>query len=340
MRDPIRPPSPLPILPCPTSSFQLVITILITFGFSLTLALALFSRTAYAASPGIKLDPLKYEDVIAGANVRGGHIDVSNPSDTAVNIEAEVKGFKQADLDGNLEFFGDEPIKEAITLGLNQFELGPREAIRVSFSVDPAKLPRGGVYAAVFFRTVPPRQASGTSFVAESANVGTLLLLQNGPGERIGQVTSFHLPFFQFGAGLSGRAEYKNTNHTSTPIAFSPGLETRVFPWGRPGKLKGPYVLPGSTRRLEVQRPGSYLGLLPVSLIDSASDQGPTLWVFACTGVYAYALLILLVMLAVFVAARLVRRQPLVPRRLRWLFGRRPAVPVKRPMDGISPKQT
>jgi len=108
-----------------------------------------------------------------------------------------------------------------------------------------------------------------------------------------------------------------------------------VFPWGRQAKFTGPYVLPSSTRRFEVSRPGSFLGLLPVTLLDTATGQGSTRWVFACTGVYAYVLLLALVMLAAWMVYRTVRRQPILPRRL---FRRHKPTSARKPMDGLSRK--
>lgn len=320
---------------------------------SITLMLAaLFApHSANAASPGLQLNPLKYEDTLTTDKVRTGFIDVGNPSDTTITVKTDVQGFKQANLDGDLEFFLDDPIKQGIKIGLDQFTLGPREAIRVSFLVDPTKLPKGGVYAAVFFRTVPPAQATtATSYVTESANVGTLLLLQNGPGgERIGRIAQFDLPFFQFGAGLKGAAQYQNTNRTTAPIAFAPELELRALPWSRPAKFAGPYVLPGSTRQFSLDHPGAYFGLLPVSLTDAASGARTTRWILACTGAYSYALLVLLAIILVLAAFRLIRRQPLLPKPPRlhrsvrqwWRRLRRRKPPVtKRPLDGLGPRPT
>jgi hypothetical protein len=260
-----------------------------------------------------------------------------------VHVVGNVQGFKQADLDGNLEFFADDAIEQGIKLGLTDFELGPRESIRVSFTVDPTKLPKGGIYAAAFFRTIPPpEQSATTSYVAESANVGTLLLLQNGAeGEHIGRIASLSLPFWQFGSGLKGEGQYQNTNRSTTPIAFGPQLELRSFPWTRPAKFDGPYVLPGSTRRFDVAHRGSYFGLLPISVTDAASSNRVTNWVFACTGAYSYALLVLVILAVFLLTYRGIRHRPFARKhghRLRKLLRRflRRKPPRKQPLDGLS----
>jgi hypothetical protein len=305
----------------------------------LLLLLALAPTIALADVPSLQVNPLKYQSTMLGSDVRNGYVDVSNPTDATVHVEATVQGFRQNDLAGDLSFFGNLAIQQAITLGLTDFQLGPQEAVRVTFSVDPTKLPQGGTYAAIFFRTIPPQQSSNTSYVAESANVGTLLLLQNGPlGAQIGRVTNFNLPFFQFGNGLVGTAEYKNTNNSTAPVAFVPKLIERVFPWGHSYKLTGPYVLPGSTRIFQTIRPGSYVGLVPVSMIDGVSGIATTRWVIACTGVYAFSLIFLLSLVIVIAASRVLRNLPIIPKPLLNLFSKKRKSMSTKIVDGLSPK--
>jgi hypothetical protein len=306
---------------------------------------ALFSGSAEAAVPSLQVNPLEYQSTITGTDVRNGYVDVSNPTDTTINIQASVQGFRQDDLAGDLAFFQDSQVQQGIVLGLNQFTLGPRDAIRVTFSVDPTRLPKGGVYAAIFFRTVPPNQSSSSSFITESANIGTLLLLQNGPGKAVGSITKLTLPFWQFGAGLTGQGRYMNTNNTAVPIAFSPKLTSHIWPWGKGAQFTGPLVLPGSTRQFSLTRSGSYFGLLPVSLTDQTTGQVVTSWVFACTGGYALGILFLVLFLGVIFAYRLFRGRPLLPKDLLspaqkfWskLTNRhkKPKPPVRRQMDSI-----
>jgi hypothetical protein len=301
--------------------------------YLLLIAMLMLPSIALADAPSLQVNPLKYESTMIGSDVRSGYVDVSNPSDATVNIQADVQGFRQNDLAGDLSFFNNLAIQQAITLGLTQFQLGPQEAVRITFSVDPTKLPKGGTYAAIFFRTVPPEQSGDTSYVAESANVGTLLLLQNGPvGEQIGKVTQFDLPFVQFGNGIMGSAQYKNTNNSTSPVAFYPKLVTHVFPWGHATKLTGPYVLPDSTRKFQVIRPGSYVGIVPITLTDAVSGIATTRWVLACTGIYAFLLIFLISLIIVILASRVLRGQRLIPKP----FWSRKNKPVVRPsMDGI-----
>jgi hypothetical protein len=308
---------------------------------------------ARADVPGLQVAPLQYEDTLHPGHVENGFIDVSNPGDAPIDIVSSVKGFRQTGTNGDLQFFDDPDLSAAITVGLDHFTLGPREAIRVVFSVDPAKLPQGGIYAAVFFRTQPPDQTSSRSYVAQSANVGTLLMLNNGASTtHYGQVTALKVPFWQFGYGLTGSLTYQNTDHTARPVGFKPALETRVLlPWGKAPKLSTGLVLPGSTRTFALNRPGSYIGLLPVIVTDTDTHRTVVTWVFACTGLYGYLTLFLLVLLVTLEAWRLIHHQPFIPtplkrapsRLCRWLKSqlhrlRRRSKAPKPSLDGLSRK--
>jgi len=250
---------------------------------------------AEADVPGLQVNPLQYEDTLTSGSVRLGYIEVSNPSDTTITLESRVQGFRQKDNAGRLSFFDDPQISDGIKVDLAKFDLGSHEAIRVAFSVDPTKLPKGGVYAVIFFRTLPPAQSANSSYVAESANIGTLLLLQNGgPGVHVGQISHLNLPFWQFGNGITGTLDYRNTDRSTTAVGFKPALTARVFPWGSSPSLATGLVLPSSVRQFAVNRAGSFFGLLPVTLTDAESHQHRTGWVFAVTGWYQLLVIILL----------------------------------------------
>jgi hypothetical protein len=299
---------------------------------------------AEADVPGLQVNPLQYEDTLSTSTVKLGYIEVSNPSDTTITLESSVQGFRQIDNAGRLSFFDDPQISDGIKVDLAKFDLGSHEAIRVAFSVDPTKLPKGGVYAVIFFRTIPPTQSSGSSYVAESANIGTLLLLQNGgPGVHVGQVSRLNLPFWQFGSGISGTLDYRNTDRSTTAVGFKPVLTAQVLPWGSAPRLATGLVLPGSERQFAASRPGSYFGILPVTLTDIESHQNSTQWVFAITGWYQLLVLILvLVSMTLWIIARFtkLRLRPLAKqllRRVRKLLRRRQRK-VMRSMDTISRK--
>ncbi len=280
--------------------------------FSVCLLLILAPAAVFADS-SLQLNPLKYEDNLGDATVRQGFVEVSNPSDTSVNITTSVRGFRQVGLDGNLEFYDDPVLTAGIIPNLGAFTLGPREAIRVTFSVNPSKLPHGGVYAAIFFRTLPEASASNVSYLLESANVGTLLLLNNGSaGSPVGSLKTVSMSFWQFSSKLKGSLIYHNADRNLGGFAVTPKLSAKIQPFGKIHPLTSSLVLPQASRKIDFAIPGAYIGLIPVHI---AADvhSGKTVWIFACTGFYAYFLLILslafLVLLGVWSVRNFIRNR-------------------------------
>jgi hypothetical protein len=249
------------------------------------LLLGLIPTSIEAAAPTLQLAPLQYEAKLQPGKVHQGFIDVSNPADSEVHIVSSVRGFRQRGTDGDLEFFDDPDLSAAITPGLTDFAIGPREAIRVVFMVDATKLPQGGTYAAIFFRTIPSEQSGSASHIAQSANVGTLLLLTNGNSRPVkGEITNLALPFWQFGSGLNGSLSYHNTDESPGGVAVRPKLQLKVFPWSKARLLSTGLVMPGATRKFSLSRDGSYIGPMPVTIRDSDTGRDMTRWVFAVTG--------------------------------------------------------
>jgi hypothetical protein len=288
--------------------------------FVLTVLALAVSAPAQASAPGLQITPLQYEDTL-GTTVKNGFIDVANPTDTTITVDARIRGFNQTGTAGDLRFFDDAGLADAIKLDLTSFELGPREAVRVLFSVNPAKLAKGGVYAAIFFQTRPEEGMSESSYVAQSANVGTLLLLKNGSGTPQGHLDQTNIPFLQLGTGLKGLVTVKNTAASPGGIAYRPDLHARVFPWSRAITLPTGLVLPGATRQFAFERPGSYAGLLPLTLSDAATKSSRTVWVLACTGWWAWAVLILILAAFVLLILRLLRGPLHLRRRARAALG-------------------
>ena len=258
---------------------------------------------ANAEAPGLQLTPLQYVGDLTPGKTKSGYVDVANPSASTVAIQSRVQAFRQIGNQGKLEFYDDARYSEAIKVDLVSFELGPREAVRVPFTVSPSKLPGGGVYAVIFFRTVPPAQSAASSYVAESANLGTLLELTNGPaGPHRGRVAVASFKFFQFGRGLTGTLTYENTDTTERPVGFRPALDVRLAPWAKPHRLTAGLVLPGATRDFAVSKPGSYFGILPMSITDTDTGVKTTRWILICTGWCQWAVLVGLVAILLVVA--------------------------------------
>ncbi|GAC1372707.1 MAG: hypothetical protein NVSMB39_6970 [Candidatus Saccharimonadales bacterium] len=284
---------------------------------------------ARAEVPGLQVNPLQYEERLTTDQVKLGYIDVANPSDTSISIQSKVQAFRQQGSQGQLQFFDDAQIAGGINVDLPKFDLGPREAVRVAFSVNPAKLPRGGVYAAIFFRTIPPAQSSNSTYVTESANIGTLLMFENGNGgTRVGRIEHLDLPFFQFGSSLSGRVTYLNTDRSRTAVGFRPNLTARVLPWGQSPKIDTGLVLPGSRRDFVVERSGAYFGLLPLTVTDAQSGLHRTAWTLAVTGWYRWLLPVLALGLL-----------PIKLLRPSWWTHRRKRPVVRRSLDGLAPRK-
>jgi hypothetical protein len=258
-------------------------------------ALLLHPSLTHAAATALQVQPLQYEDTLAPGKIKSGYVDVANPSDAETHIQSVVQGFRQTGTDGDLKFFDDPDLSAAIVPALTDFTLGPHEAARVNFTVDPSRLAQGGIYAAIFFRTVPPDQSSASSFISQSANVGTLLSLTYGTGlPRHGNIAALKLPFWQFGSGIAGSLLYKNTDSGDRAVGFKPRLTMRVLPWGHAPVLNAGLVLPGSSREFPVLRAGSFAGLLPVTFTDLDTHKSGTRWIFALTGWYAWTAWVIL----------------------------------------------
>lgn len=296
---------------------------------SLTALSLMMPSLAQADAPGLQIRPLQYEDKLVPGHVKTGFIEVANPGDSVLSIHSSVRGFRQTGTDGSLEFFDDADLAAGIKVDLTDFVVGPREAIRVSFNVDPAKLPPGGIYAAIFFRTVSPVQAPQSSYVSQSANIGTLLELTNGPaGLNFGSITKVDLKFWQFGQGLMGSLNYKNTDTSPQPHGFKPALTVQVLPWGFAPILRTGLVLPGTTRQFRIIRSGSYFGFLPVIVTDSDTHHTALKWIFACTGWWQWVMLVLIFASGFVLIAQIFKN-----------FKRKPRLKSRRSIDGLSPKR-
>jgi hypothetical protein len=266
------------------------------------LALALMTPgLARADAVGLQLAPLKYDQTLTAKRIQEGTIDIGNPSDAAVAVETSVQGFRQTNSNGDLSYYNDATLSAAIMPDLHAFNLGPREAVRMTFSIDPNKLPNGGIYAVIFFRTVPVNQSATSSFVTQSARVGTLLILNNGGVAPVGgSIANFGVPQVQLGDGIGGSFDYRMMNGS---VAVSPTLSSRIYPWGKAVTSTNGLVLPGNTRSFKLQRVGSYFGLVPISLTDTRTGQSVTAWSLVCTGWYQT----LIALLVAFGTAQLVR---------------------------------
>ncbi len=269
------------------------------------------SHPAHAQIPTVSVSPLKYQDSLTGSTSKLGFIDVSNPSDSTISLKSEVDAFRQINLSGDLQFYHDDAITGGITVSASEFDLGPREAVRVAFTINPNKLPKGGVYAAIFFATVPsPSVASGT-IIMQSARAGTLLILDNGgAGKKSGLINQLNLSWLQLGNGLRGTIQYANQGEPPRSIAYNPTLGVRAFWWGGKSFVNGPLVFPGNKREFSFFKPGSYIGIIPLVVNDQNTGKSRVALVIAITGIWRVVALIIAVASGVLIFIIRFRRRP------------------------------
>lgn len=250
---------------------------------------ALLGSPAQAAVPSLKIAPLKYQEPLELGKPKQGFVDVSNPSDSAVSIRAELQGFRQTGTDGTIEFYDDPNLAKGIIIDAPEFELGAREAARIAFTINPNNLKPGGVYAALFFRTVPqPVSAAGTT-ISQSARVGTLLILDiGGQGKKEGVVTRVKVPWFSFGREISLSYVYKNTGTSEQAIAFNPAFTAKAGVFTRPKESPTGLVMSGNEREFSHKISGNYVGIIPVTVRDAETGDSKTAYTLGIVGQRAF----------------------------------------------------
>lgn len=241
------------------------------------------------SAQSLRVAPLKYEEQLKLGAEKIGYVDVSNPSGSTITVNTQVQAFRQMNIQGDLEFYDDEQIQKAIEVDVDEFELGPREAARIFFSINSNKLPEGGVYAAVLFSADEERVADSEdieiSAINTTSRVGTLLILENGDnGVRDGDISKLDIPFWQLGTGINGAVEF-SAFEGERFLAFEPGLKMSVPIAGEKDTETG-LVFAGNTRRFDVDMPGDYIGIFPVKAIDEVTGSTEHDWVFAVTGIW------------------------------------------------------
>ncbi len=264
-----------------------------------------FPNAVHAAIPAIQVSPLKYQDTLVGTTSKLGFVDVSNPSDTTISLHSEVEAFRQINLSGDLQFYPDDAITQGITVSATDFDLGPREADRIAFTINPQKLPKGGVYAVIFFSTTPkPAETAGT-VIMQSAKAGTLLILDNGgAGKKVGKISHSHLPLLQLGGGLEGSLSYSNTGPPPGAIAYNPTIGLKAAWWGGRSYVNGPLIFPGNTREFSFTKPGNYIGIIPLLLLDKDTGHQSLQLIFAITGIWRFITVFIFLIFIAVIATR------------------------------------
>ena len=211
----------------------------------------LFFASLFALAPtfnvyalGLKVAPLEYRATLKEGEKQQGFVDVSNPSAQVMSVKISVQAFKQIDNDGGLQFFDDPQVGAGIKPELTEAELGPREAIRLFFTIDGGALPEGDVYAAIFFTTDPKQPSNG---VGQLVRVGTLLsLINKTPGERKAEVTGVSIPLLQLTDTVKGSYAIRNISNEGS--GFYPSVEVSSWPAGKSEKKEGSLIFGGRER--------------------------------------------------------------------------------------------
>ena len=259
-------------------------------------ALLLVLKVTPISALGAKVSPLLYEINLKDGEVQKGYIDVSNPNAGTTVFAVELESFKQTNGNGELAFEPAEVLRQGIKFDYDSFTLDGREALRLYFTVDANKLPKGGVYASVLFRTVDTTETPETVGVQPSARVGTLLLIKNGGGgSKKATVSAVDARFLQLGKSIKLNAHLKNVGGDNA-LAFFPEVTAKLQPYGDKKTKKSRLIFPNIERSTPIELSGSYFGPLRVKVSSGVSEA--SVWVFAITGwgrVIAGGLLVLII---------------------------------------------
>lgn len=231
------------------------------------LCVGVFCLSPTAGAVGLKVAPLEYRTALKKGETKKGFIDASNPTDQTVRIKTSAQAFRQVDDLGSLQFFDDERIRGGVQLDLDEFELGPREAVRMYFQLDGTKLPSGDVFAAIFFTTEPTKPSVG---VGQSVRLGTLLsIINDTPGSREAEIMGLTIPWLQFSDDAKGSYTIKNTANPQQATGFYPQVKLLATPFGPSEQSTGKLVFAGRSRENEFS-----LKLLPLGVYKIQASYG------------------------------------------------------------------
>jgi len=268
--------------------------------FVAALLCLLFAVPSNALS--LKVAPLEYRTELKTGEKKKGFIDVSNPTSQTVRVTTSAQAFKQTDDNGTLLFYDDEQISAGVQLDLDEFDLGPLQAVRMYFQLDGTKLPTGDVYGAVFFTLDPKVPKNG---VGQTIRVGTLLSVINGtPGSREAEITDLSVPLLVIGDTVNGSYRIKNTAEEGTATGFYPEVALSALPLGEKKTQTSKLVFVGRTREnpFSLKLPPLGFYRIKVSYDDSVKSQ----WIFVAHPVAIICIAALLV--GAFTATKTIRR--------------------------------
>ncbi len=273
-------------------------------GVVLCFLVALVASTQTVQALGLKVAPLEYRATIGKGEKQKGFIDISNPNLETIRVKTSVQAFRQTDDNGTLEFFDSEQVSAGVKLDLDEFELKGREAVRMYFLLDGTKLPKGDVFAAIFFTST---DGLTSGMVNQQVRLGTLLSLVNEtPGSRDAVVEKLNTSFVQFGATTKGSYEIKNTAQSQT-TGFYPEVTLSSWPFGKTQKSTSRLVFAGRTRATDFELQLPPLGLYKVTATYGGSSK--TNWILVLHPLFLVSLGILAGITVALVILRKQRRR-------------------------------
>jgi hypothetical protein len=254
--------------------------------FILALLAVTLLHPGHASAAALQIRPLMYRETLQADQTKKGFVDVSNASSTSVTVEMNVRAFRQVDGQGDLKFYDSPAVTRGVQLDLKELDLGPGEAVRMYFQVDAKQLPKGDVFAAIFAAT-KSQQSGG---IAPSAQVGTLLILQNGQaGPRTIDVQSVDVAPLQFGSAISGSVKLRNPAPSEPASGFNPEVTVTLTPFAELRKqVNGPLVMSGISRSVDFNLPASRIGIY--RLTATAGRSSKQTWLIAVTGFWRWLL--------------------------------------------------
>jgi hypothetical protein len=279
---------------------------LFIFGVLLAFSLIFLHQNPVSAL-ALKMQPLIYKDTLKKGERKKGFVDISNPTGETLRLKTSVQGFRQIDDNGSLQFFDSPELTAGIKPDLDEFELGPRQSVRMYFQIDGIKIPSGDVFAALFVSTIPTEKSGSVS----SLRLGTLFVLTNGtPGSRDAEITKLDVGFWQLGETVDGSFTVKNKAREGSATGFFPSVNVSIKPLDSTQKIDSKLVFAGRSRQSDFQISENRIGLYKVIAQYGDSKQGKL--VFMVTGYWRGVVIagVLLLLVAVAGWLTLRRRRP------------------------------
>jgi hypothetical protein len=247
-----------------------------------TCLLTLFGAPAYADQASLKIQPLQYREYLQTGEKKKGYIDVSNPTSSPLKVAVDVQAFRQVNNKAEVAFCDDEQIKQGIKTDYDTIDLAPKQALRMVFLVDGGKLPRGNVFAAIFFTT----QNTDIFVSSQQVRLGTILSLVNKtpPSQHIA-VTNMELAPVQMGDTVAGTMTIKNIGNPKKESGVYPKMTIKIDPvFASEYHYEAHLVFPGIARENTFSLPANRFGVYRLSVSDAKGVELASQWFVAMTG--------------------------------------------------------